>query len=127
MKTYYTEYPKGQFKAASDEEAIKNNALVVYRESEVETEKDFVVLKKPECYLRDCEKPIQLSSGKIVGTYNDKFVVSHAEYEKHYTVNEMDTDPMTQVTDWNQVKEYLHLTYTSERSFMMHILKTRFN
>lgn len=109
MKTYYTEYPKGQFKAASDEEAIKHNALVVYRESEVETEKNFVVLKKPECYLRDCKKPIQLSSGKIVGFYNGKFFVSHVEYEKHYTVTEMDTDPMVKVTDWNQVKEYLRL------------------
>lgn len=66
-------------------------------------------MKKYECYLRDCEKPIRLSSGKIVGVYNDKFVVSHAEYEKYYTVSETDTDTMVQVTDWDQVEEYLRL------------------
>lgn len=33
MITYYTEYPFGEFRAKNDVEALKNDALVIYRES----------------------------------------------------------------------------------------------
>ena len=44
---YYTEWPTGQFSAASDQEALrKTNALVVYRESNTDDGTPFVMVRQ---------------------------------------------------------------------------------
>ena len=48
MTTYYTEYPTGQFTAASDEEALKKTcAAVVYKESDTPDGTPFIDLRLP--------------------------------------------------------------------------------
>ena len=44
---YYTEYPTGQFNANSDSEALnKSKAKVIYRESNSQTGRPFIILKE---------------------------------------------------------------------------------
>ena len=46
MTIYYTEYPTGEFEAASDEEALKySEAALVYKESDTPDGLPFIVLR----------------------------------------------------------------------------------
>lgn len=47
VKIYYTEYPTSEFKATSDNEALKvSKAKVIYRESETSDGRPFVMLRE---------------------------------------------------------------------------------
>lgn len=47
MTIYYTEYPTGKFLARNDREAlIKNNAKVIYKESESKNGTPFVMIRE---------------------------------------------------------------------------------
>lgn len=47
MRTYYEEYPTGEFKAVSDEMALKiSRAKVLYRESDSVNGEPFVILRE---------------------------------------------------------------------------------
>ena len=47
MNTYYTEYPTTEFKAENDKVALeKTKAKVVYRESDTENGRPFIMLRE---------------------------------------------------------------------------------
>ncbi len=46
MIIYYTEYPKGQFQAFNDNEALsKTNSKVVYKESDTKNGTPFIIVR----------------------------------------------------------------------------------
>lgn len=100
---YYTEYPKGSFHAANDVETLKNKALVVYKQK---ADTKLEIIKQPEVWILDCKNLVQLSSGKIAGSYKGKHYVSYETYKPGYIVVEGDIDPMVNVTDSENI-EYL--------------------
>lgn len=57
MKTYYTEYPTGEFVAVSDAEARRRgrNALIIYRESDTPDGTPFIIVKGPDLINKDSE------------------------------------------------------------------------
>lgn len=47
MNIYYTEYPRSEFTAKSDDEALKQTiALFVYRESDTDNGIPFIILRQ---------------------------------------------------------------------------------
>ena len=46
MRIYYTEYPRGQFKAESDSKALEvSKAQVIYRESDSKDGRPFITIR----------------------------------------------------------------------------------